>query len=379
MWKKIRKRWKGWRRWKKILIVVVFLIIVRVLLFESFSLEGHLEDYPNCEKYENYMLFKMDYIVLKLNRSFFKRMYDEHQYLMMFQWQYDKLIDEIKKDLYNELNQLMKDYRWMDNYAVDEESFSVDIYYYYHYINYSSEMWRNKDAENLGDVEERIRRLCDLWYYLSYQEAPGDKQLVYMHNTYETDPKDDEEEIIPTLTPPPKESAYNQNDLSCLKEILFRGGQEQPLDLENPEKIVWSSEQGGYIRKLYLSKYDIDISGELDLTGFLNLEYVSLKGMNISKVILPDTINYIDQESFDNCKRLEEITIPTEVREIHNPAFSGCESLKKMTFEGSAPNVKNPDKEAFGEVSGDFKIYREKHSKGWMERCWEKYDIVEME
>lgn len=224
MWKKIRKRWKSWRRWKKILIVVVFLIIVRVLLFESFSLEGHLEDYPNCEKYENYMLFKMDYIVLKLNRSFFKRMYDEHQYLMMFQWQYDKLIDEIKKDLYNELDQLMKNCRWMEDYKVDEETFSVDIYYYYHYAEASWEIWEDEESNNFYTVIEKIEQICNLGYWFIFEESPGVDELVYMHNTYETDPKDDEAEIIPTPTPPPKESAYNQNDLSCLKEILSRGG-----------------------------------------------------------------------------------------------------------------------------------------------------------
>ena len=54
----------------------------------------------------------------------------------------------------------------------------------------------------------------------------------------------------------------------------------------------------------------------------------------VTKVVLPDTVEYIDNFAFAGCVSLETIVIPASVKWIGELAFQGCESLKEVKFEG---------------------------------------------
>lgn len=51
---------------------------------------------------------------------------------------------------------------------------------------------------------------------------------------------------------------------------------------------------------------------------------------SITKVILSDAINEIEQYAFKNCKKLEYIYLPDSISNIGNECFSGCESLTRI-------------------------------------------------
>lgn len=69
----------------------------------------------------------------------------------------------------------------------------------------------------------------------------------------------------------------------------------------------------------------------------------------IKTVIIPDTVKYIDDESFYGCTALESVTFGNGVEEIGDYAFENCTSLSKVYIPVS---VKKIGAEAFGYTFG---------------------------
>jgi len=55
--------------------------------------------------------------------------------------------------------------------------------------------------------------------------------------------------------------------------------------------------------------------------------------VNLSRVVIPNTIGYFGFHSFANCKSLKDVTIPSSVRTILSDAFSYCTGLKTVTID----------------------------------------------
>ena len=70
-------------------------------------------------------------------------------------------------------------------------------------------------------------------------------------------------------------------------------------------------------------------NGELLLPeGITRLEGGALAGEgDIRRAVLPHSIDFIGEEVFSGCVKLEEVVLPPKVRELHAAVFSGCESL----------------------------------------------------
>lgn len=69
----------------------------------------------------------------------------------------------------------------------------------------------------------------------------------------------------------------------------------------------------------------------------------------IKSVVIPDTVKYIDDESFYGCTALESVTFGNGVEEIDDYAFENCTSLSKVYIPVS---VKKIGAEAFGYTFG---------------------------
>ena len=71
------------------------------------------------------------------------------------------------------------------------------------------------------------------------------------------------------------------------------------------------------------------------------------KGLNVEKVVLPDSIKEINGHAFENNKRLKEVVMPSSLEILGSQAFKNCTSLEKIdipvgvkeiqysTFEGA--------------------------------------------
>ena len=61
------------------------------------------------------------------------------------------------------------------------------------------------------------------------------------------------------------------------------------------------------------------------------------RNIQMTSVIIPDSIKVIGNSAFAGCIGLTSVTIPANVASIGSSAFSGCINLKEVKFLGDAP------------------------------------------
>jgi hypothetical protein len=70
---------------------------------------------------------------------------------------------------------------------------------------------------------------------------------------------------------------------------------------------------------------------------------------NLESIIIPDSVESIGYEAFAWCKCLKSIVIPDSVKKIENYAFWNCKSLKSLSFKGKTiDQVKAMENYPFG-------------------------------
>ncbi len=280
-----------------------------------------------------------------------------YKHMFMFRWSASALKKRMIADLTERLEEL-KRYEGVD-YTYDVEDFSVQI-------NIDAN-WAEKEG-NYYEIIKQIRslqsnefsRLCILCK----------KDLLQSHFQVKENERDMTFSKVPEF------------EFKELKKILKKSKKKAPENLFQWDGIRLNDSQTS-IKRLDLSAYP-DISGELDLSVFEKLEYVSLKGLKVSNVILPESLSYLDADSFKNCEKIQQIRVPKNVKTMYSPAFAGCKSLKTVIFEGNAPDIVgnsngNRVDDVFGKGMEKVQIYCRKNSKGWVESCWDKYEKIRFE
>ena len=82
--------------------------------------------------------------------------------------------------------------------------------------------------------------------------------------------------------------------------------------------------------KVYLYNKTIK---EIDMSDFsyLSEDIFSVRG-DIIKVILPECVEVIGDNAFENCANLEEVICPKSLKKIGAEAFADCIKLHKVEF-----------------------------------------------
>ena len=63
--------------------------------------------------------------------------------------------------------------------------------------------------------------------------------------------------------------------------------------------------------------------------------------VDLTQIIIPDSVTEIQYDAFRYCKRLTSITIPNSVTDIGSYAFNGCNNLKKITIPDSVTEIRD--------------------------------------
>lgn len=86
-----------------------------------------------------------------------------------------------------------------------------------------------------------------------------------------------------------------------------------------------------------------EISGSVTLParyGGENIKRIETSGfedcINITEVILPDTVEYIYSYAFDGCTSLKKVVLPEGLVQISANVFKGCKSLEAVNFPGDS-------------------------------------------
>ena len=77
-----------------------------------------------------------------------------------------------------------------------------------------------------------------------------------------------------------------------------------------------------------VTRVSLDLSGEA---------FYNVKGLK--RVVIPDSVQVIDEGTFRNCATLEEVVIPQSVKEIWDRAFEFTTSLKKITIPEGVEDI----------------------------------------
>lgn len=324
-----------------------------VLLFECFSVKGNMERKYQGFEYGKYVFWEG--VFRPAWHDLDKSEGEETDFILMFRWEYDKLLNRMKETLNFRIDNLIEQ-GMISDYRLDEKAMAVKLTV--------KACVDEKEKEKFYAVQEEINDICSLCYIFTYKELPEESKVGV--TLYDADGNQVQDVPI----------QIEEREIECLNEIILRSGNNTSFDFHNEDKLKLEFENGekGHIQYLNLSDYS-DINGELDLSGFMSLKRVILEGMNIDSVILPNTLEVIESNSFDECERLKEITFPKSVKRFVNPVFLYCKNLQKIYFEGDAPEISSKRGNVFGKVPEDLIIYRRKSAKGWQKPCWDKYDV----
>lgn len=76
---------------------------------------------------------------------------------------------------------------------------------------------------------------------------------------------------------------------------------------------------------------------------FKNYKSTLYKGVNKKVVQIPEGVTYIYEKAFEGCDKIEELILPSTINRIDNFAFKNCTSLKKVEFvsDSDSDNTKH--------------------------------------
>lgn len=165
------ERLKKWRKGIILLVVISILIVARIFLFESVWIDEHMSYFPNDEKYKTYMLFEGKFIT---EQGFLKSDIHRDEYVFMFQWQYDKLVEEIRKNLYMRLDEVVEQYQSVSGYEINETGKVIYMYY----NSYSKSGSEEVNGMTLHDVQkEEIERMA--WLLSIFTKNKGQYNVCW--------------------------------------------------------------------------------------------------------------------------------------------------------------------------------------------------------
>lgn len=116
-----------------------------------------------------------------------------------------------------------------------------------------------------------------------------------------------------------------------VEKVLLSGESEFSVSEDIGALKVFSTGEGG------LTKEDVAYINSLPNLSKLNLKKASLvelpagafkENKTLTEVVLPDTLENIEQDAFYNCSNLRDIEIPAAVTVIGPCAFAGCTSME---------------------------------------------------
>ena len=89
--------------------------------------------------------------------------------------------------------------------------------------------------------------------------------------------------------------------------------------------------------------YLFDENGNLDdirKIKLIDVSYINIK-KDIEKIVIPDSVKIIGDNTFEYCEKLTSVNIPNSVRYIRNCAFYDCISLISINIPNSVERIED--------------------------------------
>lgn len=135
-----------------------------------------------------------------------------------------------------------------------------------------------------------------------------------------------------------RQEAVIKEDERQLKAAERKAKKEAELaelrkDPNAPAEIVWDIQYySNYCRLMRYHGCAEEVIVPEEVKGLKVVEVNYVKGGNIKKIFVPDTVEKIGSHAFEGCINLETIHLGKNVKKIGQEAFRGCEKLKEVVF-----------------------------------------------
>lgn len=145
---------------------------------------------------------------------------------------------------------------------------------------------------------------------------------------------------------------------------------QQTVEAKNAVEFIWNLSQDstiiitGELKTEMLNRIKIAIRSKrdtvsvaLDLSRTTGLTEIGSfwKCVNLTSIIIPNSVTKIDKYTFSDCTNLMSIVIPNSVQEIGEGTFYGCTSLTSITIPNSVIEIGNLAFYGCSKLSTEFK------------------------
>ena len=95
--------------------------------------------------------------------------------------------------------------------------------------------------------------------------------------------------------------------------------------------------------------------------GISSIKMTLFENSNVESVVIPDSVTYLGDGAFENCKKLKSVTMSKNVTRIFENTFKGCTSLKSVSLPDGITFI---DDTAFSGCASGFVINHTGNSQG---------------
>lgn len=85
--------------------------------------------------------------------------------------------------------------------------------------------------------------------------------------------------------------------------------------------------------------FNIEIPKKIHGKTITSIEKGAFADKAITSVVVPDTVEYIEDGAFEACTKLQKVTIGNSVKVIGEKAFTGCVKLSEINFPASLKSI----------------------------------------
>lgn len=140
------------------------------------------------------------------------------------------------------------------------------------------------------------------------------------------------------------EVPFAEEDIQTLMKIYNYGNNSDYLDwnFNNPESIyevLWEEMDDSKMHIVSITLSNLDICGTIDLKDCMFLDSVSFSNSNIENVVLPNSVEELNNASFSNCSSLIFVELNSDEISIGRNTFSGCINLRTLLNTDSITSI----------------------------------------